>query len=227
MIGVFDSGEGGAAAIDEIKRLCPDADIIFHADKENAPYGTKTKSELIRLVKRDIKILLDAGAEKILMACCTASTVYPMLSEKEKKICLPIIAPTATAAAMATKTNRIGIISTAATHKSGAFERAVLDINPNIKTKSVPLGELVTLVEGGVGDNSHTARDVTKISNMLAPINDFHPDVLILGCTHFSRVWGIINKLLPNTEIIDSAKTAALQIVKHENGGGTGKLIYI
>ena len=227
MIGVFDSGEGGAAAVDEIKRLCPDADIVFRADKENAPYGTKTKSELIRLVKQDIKMLIDTGADKILIACCTAGTVYTMLSEKEKKICLPIIDPTAKEAAKATKTKRIGIISTAATHKSGAFEKAVFDIDQNIKTKSVSLGELVTLVEGGVCDKAHTARDVAKISNMLAPITDFNPDVLILGCTHFSRVGGIIGKLLPNVAIIDSARIGAKEILAYANAHGAGKLIYI
>lgn len=227
MIGVFDSGEGGLCAVDEIKRLCPECDIIFHADKENAPYGTKTKSELIKLVKRDIKILRDGGADKILIACCTASTVYPMLSDVEREICLPIIKPTAILAAEATKRKRVGIICTAATAKSGCFECEITKINSKIQTKALPLGELVTLVEDGASDTSHTVRDAVKIKKMLEPIKDFNPDVLILGCTHFSRVGKIISQALPGVKLIDSAKTGAREILARHGHGGTGKFIYV
>ena len=74
MLGVFDSGVGGLAALRELRRLLPFEDMIYLADKENAPYGTKTEDELVALVREDVKRLRELGAEKILMACCTAST---------------------------------------------------------------------------------------------------------------------------------------------------------
>ena len=77
MIGVFDSGNGGLITVEKIRELSADADICFLADRENAPYGTKSKNEIISLSKRNIKRLRDAGADKILIACCTASAVYP------------------------------------------------------------------------------------------------------------------------------------------------------
>lgn len=227
MIGVFDSGEGGLAAVDEIKRLRPDCDIIFRRDTENAPYGTKTKSEIIRLVKQDIKILRDGGADKILIACCTASTVYPMLSRTEREICLPIIIPTAKEATKAKKCEKIGIVCTEATAKSGAFERAIHNINPNLKTKTVPTGELVSLVEGGTSDRLHTPRDILKIKKEIEPLIAFKPDTVILGCTHFSRIGGIIGNILSGAVIVDSAKTGARLILAQKAQCGTGKMIYV
>ena len=226
MIGVFDSGEGGLAAVDEIKRLCPECDIVFHKDKENAPYGTKTISEIVKLVKQDIKILTETGADKILIACCTASTVYPLLSKREKEICLPIITPVAKLSVKATKTKRIGIISTNATARSGAFERAIEDIDPTVKTKSIPRSELVALVEGGARDGKCTAHDVMKIKRLTEELTGFNPDTLILGCTHFSRISGIIGRIFEGAAIIDSAKIGARLILEHQRGG-EGKMIYV
>ena len=225
MIGVFDSGEGGLAAIDEIKRLCPECDLIFHKDTENAPYGTKTRGEIISLVKNDIRMLIDGGADKILIACCTASTVYPLLSKEERRICLPIITPTAEIAAKATKNKRIGIICTEATARSGAFDSAIHGIDDTISTKTLAAGELVSLVESGVRDARHTRRDVTKIKKILSPLIGFHPDTVILGCTHFSRIGGIVKSIL-GCEVVDAAKVGARLILAHESGG-EGKMIYV
>ena len=226
MIGVFDSGEGGLATLDEIKRLCPECDLIFHADKENAPYGTKGRTEIIRLVKQDIKILLDGGANKILIACCTASTVYPMLSRREREACLPIITPTAREAVRATRAKRIGVICTEATARSGAFERAIAEFDSEIKVKTLPSGELVSLVEGGTREENHSLRDLMKIKRILMPMKDFNPDTVILGCTHFSRIGGIIGQIFDGATVIDAAKIGARLILAHRTGG-EGKMIYV
>jgi len=121
----------------------------------------------------------------------------------------------------------VGIICTAATAKSSCFECEITKINSKIQTKALPLGELVTLVEDGASDTSHTVRDAVKIKKMLEPIKDFNPDVLILGCTHFSRVGKIISQALPTVKLIDSAKTGAREILARHGHGGTGKMIYV
>ena len=112
MIGVFDSGVGGMTAFDELRRLLPCEDMVYLADRSNAPYGTKSERELVFLVREDIRRLRELGCEKILVACCTASTVVSLLSEAERRICTPIILPTARAAVSSA-------ISRAATPKSG------------------------------------------------------------------------------------------------------------
>ena len=95
MIGIFDSGVGGFNALFEIRRRLPFADIAYFADEKNAPYGTKSEDQLLKLVKKDAEILKGIGASEILIACCTASTVFERLNEEEKRNLTPIIAPAA------------------------------------------------------------------------------------------------------------------------------------
>ena len=122
MIGIFDSGVGGLSAYRELRLLLPRCDIIYLADRRNAPYGTKTKDELIKLVKHDILQLKNMGAEKILVACCTASTVVPHLDFEERRCVLPIIFP---AARVAARLARVTVIATEHTARSSAFIVAV------------------------------------------------------------------------------------------------------
>ena len=75
---------GALSAISEIRKLCPKQDVCYYCDRKNSPYGTKTKAELIALVERDVEILKNAGADSILMACCTASTVFDCLPEERR-----------------------------------------------------------------------------------------------------------------------------------------------
>ena len=109
MIGIFDSGVGGLSALDEVRKIAPKADICFLADRNNAPYGTKTKEEVKKLAEANIEKLLSLGAEKILIACCTASTVYHELSDFHKSISVPIIEISAKRAFEISKTKRIGL----------------------------------------------------------------------------------------------------------------------
>ena len=84
MIGVFDSGVGGLCAYEQLKELLPNEKIFYLKDTENAPYGTKTKSEVLTFTKKNIRTLCELGAERILIACCTASGLWSELSEEEK-----------------------------------------------------------------------------------------------------------------------------------------------
>ena len=147
MIGVFDSGDGGLLAVEKIRERSPECDLIFLADRENAPYGTKSRAEIIRITKRNIKRLKELGASRILIACCTASSIYGELSEEEKSIAVPIIMPSARRAASITKTGKIAVISTEATARSGAFERALKSLLPCPAIYTEPAGELVSLIE--------------------------------------------------------------------------------
>ena len=176
MLGVFDSGVGGLTAVSVLRKLLKNEDIIFLADRENAPYGTKSAEELTRLVRLDIERLTDFGANKILMACCTASTVYDRLSDKEKAICYPIIEPTAKAAAKASKNGIIAVLATEATVRSEAFKKALLRYEKIHTVNEFSAGELVTLVEKGARDGSLTKDQLTAVERSLGPILDTDDD---------------------------------------------------
>ena len=226
MIGVFDSGDGGLCTVEKIRELAPRADICFLADRENAPYGTKSGSEIIRLAKRNIRLLKDAGADKILIACCSASSIYPALSEEEKRVAVPVIDATVRRAVEKTKNGKIGVISTALTARSGVFETKIKELLPSATVYTEPTQELVTLIESGVCDRNLRARSKEKIEKALLKIKKYPFDTLILGCTHFPRLENTISEILKK-ETVSSALEGAREILKKTSGEGEGKIIFL
>jgi len=227
MIGVFDSGAGGLTAISEIRRLAPMADVCFFADRKNAPYGTKGRNELIRLVKADIERLRLFGAERILMACCTASTVHRYLPAETRAIAEPIILPTAREAARVTADGRIGVIATEATVASGAFSKALSRFANVKEIFELPLQALVSLVERGARDNRVTKKEKNELRKMLLPIKESGVDTLILGCTHFPHLEAEIGDCLPGVKLVSSSREGAIEVLKTTSPHGTGKTYYI
>ncbi len=227
MIGVFDSGAGGLTAIAEMRKIDPTVDVCFLADYKNAPYGTKSERELTRLVREDIFRLLSAGAESVLMACCTASAVHQHLPDGMKKITVPIIAPAAREAARVTKLGRIGVIATAATVRSGRFSKELFRYGSVKDIFELPTQELVSLVECGSSDRHISTRDKEFLYNILKPIKSFGIDTLILGCTHFSHLEREIGACLPGVRTVNASKIGAKEIMKRNLGYGKGKTVYL
>lgn len=209
MIGIFDSGAGGLAASAEVRRLFEREDIIFLADRENAPYGTKTEDELLPLVKNDIRRLCELGAEKILIACCTASTVYRLLTEDEQSICLPIIPPTVEAVGNSTHT---AVIATERTVNSHAFSELLRHLYPKIKVSEIMAQELVSLVEYGRRTQSLAAVCRSEADELSEKIKKTGADTLILGCTHFAHLEAEFRIRLPDIKIINSAREGAIAL---------------
>ncbi len=227
MIGIFDSGSGGLCALAEIRRMIPSADILFLADRENAPYGTKTKKELLRLVKADISLLCERGADAVLMACCTASTVYPQLPRQMQNISLPIIAPAAREAAALTRSGRIGVIATEYTAASSCFKRELSRFK-NVKyVDEQPMQKLVLAVEAGLCDRRISNSERSWLFRLLEPIRKSNIDTLILGCTHFSHLEVAIGCCLPNVRIVSPAREGAKEIIKDLDPIGKGQTIYL
>ncbi len=226
MTGIFDSGVGGLAALAELRRLKPNADICFLADRKNAPYGTKSRAQLCDLVNRDIESLLARGCSDILIACCTASTVYSELAAEHKRICVPIITPTCRAAARLTANRRIGVIATEATVASGAFEKEIKKLSPRAEVFSVAAQSLVRIIENGENDANLTELGRQRIQNLLIPIEDADCDVLILGCTHFTHIRRTVEDIL-KIKTLSPALIGARLISHRTENVGEGRTLYI
>ena len=224
MIGVFDSGVGGLSAYRELRRLLPRCDIIYLADRKNAPYGTKNKDELIKLVKRDILRLKEMGTENILVACCTASTVLPFLDESERRDVLPIISPAAEAAA---NYKRITVIATEHTVSSRAFKNEILKLNPSASVEEIPCQRLVALVEGGARDKNISDECRGELSRVAMAVEKHRSEAIVLGCTHYSHLENTIKTMLPRVAIVNPAKIGARELASRIRGArGSGKTIY-
>jgi len=227
MIGIFDSGVGGLTALNRLRELAPMADICFLADRENAPYGTKDEKALLRLVRRDIERLREAGvSDGILIACCTASTVYDLLPREEREICVPIIKPTAKRAVKLSECGRIGVISTYATYKSAAFVNAISEYDSDAFVISAPSKRLVALAEEGACDGEITPTQEKIIKEELLPFLNTDIDILILGCTHFTHIAGCIEKIL-GVKTLSASLVGAEVMADRICAIGKGKTVFI
>ncbi len=186
MIGVFDSGAGGAYCARLLAGLLPQADIVFYADRENAPYGTKSEAELRSLLLSDVEKLRSFGAERIFAACGTAGSV--MLNSPEEPTfdgIANVLVPTAKAATEATQNGYIGVIATARTASSGIYGKLIRALCPACQVMEIPAQPLVSLAE--TPPCLRNPDDVrTAAEKIRAEFGEFEPDTLILGCTHFS-----------------------------------------
>ena len=225
MIGVFDSGAGGIAVTRELRSALPRADIIFFRDRPGAPYGTKSKSELKRLVSNDIRALLERGATQILMACCTASTIHRELDDELRAVSTPIIAPTARAAAEITKNGKIGVIATDSTVRSHTFRHELRLIDPTLTVYEWGAQSLVSVVEGGARDGNVTERELDMIKGTLDEAKRSDIDTLILGCTHFPLIEKTLAQLFGKVKTVSSAKEGARSMQKMADG--CGRCIYL
>ncbi|MCX7551687.1 glutamate racemase [Xanthomarina sp. F2636L] len=208
-IGIFDSGVGGTSIWKELNLLLPLENTIYLADSKNAPYGEKTKEEIVSLSKKNIDFLISKNCKLIVVACNTATTNAIKVLRETYNIPIIGIEPAIKPAALQTKTNVIGILATKGTLSSELFHRAT-DLFAN-KIKVVEqVGEgLVQLIESGKL-NSEEIKALLKI--YLKPMIEANIDYLVLGCTHYPYLIPQLLELLPeHIKIIDSGKAVALQ----------------
>lgn len=209
-IGVFDSGLGGLTAVKELLKVLPYENIIYFGDTGRVPYGDKSRKTILKYALQDIEFLKSLDVKMILAACGTVSSI---LGESNVNIEIPftgVIAPTATAAASATRNNKIGIIGTTATIKSGSYKRELLKINPNLQIFEQDCPLFVPLVENGFIEKDNKATLIIA-EKYLAGLRNKKIDTLILGCTHYPIISEIISKVIgPEVKLIDSGREAAI-----------------
>lgn len=196
-----------------LKNAGEDRDLLYLIDRENAPYGIKTEKEILKITENNVKALTGMGAQAVLIACCTASTVHHLLPDEERRVSIPIIQAVANEARSVTRRGRVGVIATDRTVSSGAFTKAL----PGLSVTELALGELVRRIDGGLSDVTATDEDISAIENMLIPILREDIDTLILGCTHFPAIYNTVCGITAkygDVSIIDSARIGADTLIK-------------
>lgn len=228
MLGVFDSGVGGRNALFRLRSLLPLSDIVFFADTAHAPYGGRSREELIPLIRRDMEILRAAGAGKILAACCTAGCVLETLPGVFPGV-FPIVTPVARRAVTLTRRRTVGVLGTAATVKSGAFPRALRSLCPDVRTHAVAAPALVTLAENGITD-PHDARVRAEMTRLRRAFRGFPMDTLVLGCTHFSSLGEALARAFPGVCQVSSADVGAecfADSLTEQERDGEGRTLFL
>lgn len=211
VIGLFDSGVGGTSIWREINTLLPNENTLYLADSKNAPYGLKTKEEIIALSFKNTEFLLEQNAKLIVVACNTATT--NAIKELRAKYDVPFIGiePAIKPAANSTKTHTIGILATKGTLNSDLFHEKVKSFT-NIKIIEQIGHGLVQLIENG---DIESAEMMELLETYLKPMVAQNIDYLVLGCSHYPYLVPQIKKIIPSSiKIIDSGEAVAKQTKK-------------
>lgn len=212
-IGVFDSGIGGLTVVRALTHHLPYENIVYFGDTARVPYGPKSPQVVRTYAAEDTEVLLAHNVKMIVIACNTVSAVALDVVQKHSRVpVVGVIAPGAAAAVAATKKRRVGVIGTAGTVLSQAYENAIRQADPSVQVFSKACPLFVPLAEEGWVDHKATEMIAREY---LFPLTLEKIDTLVLGCTHYPILRGPINIVLNNSVmLIDSGEAAAAAVGK-------------
>lgn len=209
-IGFFDSGVGGLTVLREVVRRMPAESTIYLGDNARTPYGPRSDEEVRRFSSECLDELAARDVKAIVVACNTSSAVaLRMLRLRYPVPILGVVRPGASAAALATRNRRVGVIATQATVRSRAYFQAINEEDPFIQVFEHATPDLVPLVEAGRLEGG-LVEDVVRRS--LEPLFERAPDIdtLLLGCTHYPLLAPVIRSVSgEQVGVIDSASATA------------------
>lgn len=211
-IGIFDSGYGGLTVARAVLDQLPHESIAYLGDTARAPYGPRPIAETRRYALECLDRLVDHGVKILVIACNTASAA--VLHDARERYDVPVvevIRPAVRRAAAATRSNTVGVISTLGTHQSRAYIDAFAAA-PHIQVVSQPCPRFVEFVENGVTGGP----ELLKIAHeYLDPVVASGVDTLILGCTHYPLLTGVISYVVGDlVTLVSSAEETAKDVYR-------------
>ncbi|MGO9147556.1 MAG: glutamate racemase [Desulfomonilia bacterium] len=210
-IGVFDSGIGGLTVLNCLLELVPGVDMVYLGDTARLPYGTKSPKTIISYSLQCARFLASMDIDMLVIACNTASAhAIPALKEEFN---IPVIGvvEAGARAAIECAVSRIGVVGTTATIMSRAYEKTILGLKPGLEIFPQACPLFVPLVEEGWFDDEITEQVARRY---LKDLIHSKIDTLLLGCTHYPLLKGVLVKVMGNSvTIVDSALSTA-RVVK-------------
>jgi glutamate racemase len=217
-IGIFDSGVGGLTVARAILDQLPNESTLYIGDTARGPYGPRPLAEVREFALETMDFLVSQGVKAIVIACNTASAA--MLRDARERYSIPVIEviqPAVRRAVAATRSGNVGVIGTRATIDSKAYVDAFAAA-PQLNITSIACPLFVEFVERG--ETSGT--EITKIAReYLAPVMAAKVDTLVLGCTHYPLLTGVISYVMgEGVTLVSSAEETAKDLYRTlvENG---------
>ncbi len=210
-IGVFDSGIGGLTVAAALRALLPQENIFYIGDTARVPYGGKSQQTIERYSLEISEMLLAESAKMVVVACNTASALaIPRLHRSLEVPVTGVILPGAKAAVAATRNGHVGVIGTRGTIRSGAYERAIQTLAPEVRVTSQACPMLVPAIEEGWLNEPITDG---IIAHYLGGLVESGIDTLVLGCTHYPLLKPALARYLgEGVRLVDSAENCALAV---------------
>ena len=211
-IGIFDSGVGGLTVARAIIDQLPNESILYFGDTARGPYGPRPLAEVRTFALEIMDRMIDAGVKAIVIACNTASAA--MLRDARERYSIPVIEviqPAVRRAVSATRTGKIGVIGTRTTIDSKAYEDAFAAA-PQLQLSTQACPDFVSFVERG---ETSGPRVVASASEYLQPLKEKGVDTLVLGCTHYPLLAGVISYVMGNeVTLVSSADETAKDLYR-------------
>ena len=211
-IGIFDSGVGGLTVGRAILDQLPNESTIYIGDTARGPYGPRPLAEVREFALETLDFLVEQGVKALVIACNTASAA--MLRDARERYKVPVIEviqPAVRRAVAATRTGHIGVIGTRATIDSKAYLDAFAAA-PQLQITSIACPLFVEFVERG----ETSGAEITKIArDYLAPVLEAKVDTLVLGCTHYPLLTGVISYVMgEGVTLVSSAEETAKDLYR-------------
>jgi glutamate racemase len=200
-IGIFDSGVGGLTVVKEVCQYLPAENILYFGDVARVPYGSKTKDEILDIVREIIDWMITYDVKAVAMACNTSSALALDIVRKEYGIpVFGLIDPTARFIhSLSPAIKKVGVIATEATVKSHNYAKLIQGYSADIEVFEVGCPGLVEIIEAG---EANTSRAYKAVSEFIEPLLAEEVDKIVLGCTHYPFVSSIIEELTGRDDIL-------------------------
>lgn len=213
-IGMFDSGIGGLTVFKALRMKLPFEEMIYFGDTARMPYGDKSRETVSRYSMENVVFLMEQEIKLLIIACNTACSALSL--DKLRKIfnipVMGVIEPGAKKAVEVTKNGRIAVLGTKGTIASSAYQKAIHELLPSAEVISIACPLLAPLVEEGLYNHPATRLILEEYLSLLKkdPV-----DTLLLGCTHYPPLKGLIQEIVgKGVEIVDSANTCAEKVAE-------------
>jgi len=217
-IGIFDSGVGGLTIYKEIHKILPNESIIYLADSKNAPYGERSKEEIIDISTKNTEFLLSKGCKIIVVACNAASTNAVQYLRENFSVPIIRVQPAIKPAALNSRTKVVGILATKGTLKSDLLLETSQRFAQGVEVVEQVGEGLVSLIENG---QMHSSEMDALLERHIQPMLEKNIDYLVLGCTHYPFLTPQIKTLVGDkVSVLDSGEAIAGQtkvILEAEN----------
>ena len=209
-IGIFDSGFGGLTVARAVTDQLPHEDIVYLGDTARAPYGEQPIGSVREFALECLDHLVGLGVKMLVIACNSASAA--VLRDARERYSIPVvevILPAARRAAAASRNGRVGVICTEATATSQAYDDAFA-VAPQVELVTVACPRFVPFVEAGVTGGPEL---LAVAQDYLKPLDAAGIDTLILGCTHYPLLTGVISYVLGDeVTLVSSAEECAKDV---------------
>jgi glutamate racemase len=213
-IGVFDSGVGGLTVLKELHRQLPGEATIYLGDEARMPYGPRPADEVLAFTREAVAWFSERQVKLIVLACNTASAVALEAVREETRVpIIGVVRPGAAAALSASSRRAIGVTATAGTVQSGAYVRALKDLDPFVQVYQQACPRLVPLVEAGEFDTPAAVGAIDEYVSWMVRGEPSLVDTLLLGCTHYPLLRPAIARVVgASVRVVDSATTTAFAV---------------